>query len=335
MLCDDAKHQALVELGYADIFEPGPNGEHAIKKGPDGACSQLNEDGLCRIHAEHGERAKPLMCQRFPYVHVASDEHVFVTASFGCKSVREGTGAPLRTEQAAHLFAKDVSEADPSADTVYPLDDERDLTTTQLDDWIAALDLGEDVFDAMQALGGSSEGPISGEARYAFAMTLYGDILDMGSAWERLKGVFRLPKALDLRLRYHSRLLDREIDMARVMAHPGVLPAESHALLVRWMRSKLVGRAVFKDVPFALAGVTRMLLETDAAIYFARALADDRDITHDDVLHAVRQTELFIGHQRTTLALSRLDPRLPGFWRSAAVRADAARLFRSRSDHPA
>ncbi|MCP4806643.1 MAG: YkgJ family cysteine cluster protein [Proteobacteria bacterium] len=317
-------------------WEDGPRGSFVIPKKPGTtACEMLDDDGLCRIHKHFGEPAKPLICQRFPYAHVASDEHVFVTASFGCKSVREDTGAALDTAHAEHLFSKDVGEADPDSGTVYPLTADRDLTTAEFDAWIDDLALGDDLFEAMERLGGVATGPVSGEARYAFALTLYGDLLDVSSAWERLKGVFRLPRAMELSLVYQSRLLDCEVDMAEVMEHPGELPPESHRLLIRWMRSKLVGRAVFKDVPYAMAGITRLLLEVDAALFFSRALARGRAIEHADVLRAVRQTELFIAGQRTTLALSRLDPRLPGFWQSDAVRADAARLFTSRSAHPA
>lgn len=346
VLCDDTKKQALVALGYADIFEPGPQaGTWAIQKRLDGACSQLGDDGLCVIHAAHGEAAKPLMCQRFPYVHVASDEHVWVSASHGCKAVREGLGAALSAEQAERLFEKDLSEADPNSGTVYPIDDGLDWSTAELDAALDALEWGDDVFELMQRLGcwepraatrhgvlaafgaGPSSTSAEGEARYAFALTLYADLMDQGSVWSRLKGVFLLPRALEFRLRYRSRLIDTDIDMARVRKHAGALPPESHALLIRWLRGHVRGRRIFQDVPFATAGITRLLLQADAVLFFARALAVDRSIEHEDVLHALRQVELFIAHQRVTTALSKLDPRLPGFWRSAAVRRAAAALM--------
>ena len=332
VLCDDAKREALEQRGFEGIFEPGPHpGTHAIKKRDDGACSQLEEGGLCAIHAALGEEAKPLMCQRFPYVHVASDEHVWVSASFGCKAVREDAGPPLDPDQARRLFAKDLGEADPDAGTVYPIRPGLDWTTAELDQALAALDWGEDLFAAMRGLARFPDGaevePSPGEARYAFALTLYADLMDQGSVWSRLKGVVLLPKAMGWTLRYRSRLLDVDVDMQRVLEHPGALPPESHALLIRWLRGHVQGRRIFQDAPHATAGITRLLLQADAVLYFARALAIDRDIEHADVLHALRQVELFIAHQRVTTTLSKLDPRLPAFWASPGVRASAATLL--------
>ena len=332
VLCDQATKESLAALGYEEIFEPGPHeGTWAIVKGADGACSQLGSDGLCVIHAAHGEEAKPLMCQRFPYVHVASDEHVWVSASFGCEAVRQGLGEALDPEHARRLFAKDLCEADPDSGTIYPIEEGLNWTTAQLDEALEAFEWGSDVFEVMGRLAAfpnkATVPPSEGEARYAFALTLYADLMDQGSAWSRLKGVFLLPRALEFRLRYRSRLLDTDIDMAKVRSHPGLLPPESHALLVRWLRGHVQGRRVFQDAPCATAGITRLLLQADAVLYFARALAIEREIEHADVLLALRQVELFIAHQRVTTALSRLDPRLRAFWKSPGVRRAAALLL--------
>ncbi len=314
----------------------------SLRKGPDGGCVLLGEDGLCALHAAFGEDQKPLVCRRFPYQHVASDEQVWVTASFGCKGVREGGGAPLSSAHAAAVFAKDLGDATPGVGTLYPVAPGRDVSGAELESLIEGLVEamgGEDLFHAARVLAGfvGGGGPaaggacepmqLSGELRYAFALTLYSDILDQDSAWERLKGVLRLPRALEFRLRYDSRLLGRELDMADIARHPGHLPVESQALLIRWLRSKLRGRVIFRDVPTSASGVTRTLLQLDAVLYFSRAIAQDREIVHEDVLEALRLVEVFIAWQQVVNALAALDPRLRTFWASPEVARDAARLF--------
>jgi len=321
-----------VALGYEGIFEPGDaKGTWTIKKKANGACSQLGDDGLCVIHAAHGEQAKPLVCQRFPFVHVASDEHVWVSASYGSKAVSEGIGEPLKPEEAQRLFEKDLSEADPSSGTVYPMDEELRWTTEQLDQALEAFDWGSDLFAAMRRLAafptGSNADPAPSQANYAFVLTLYADLLDLSSILSRLRGVFVLPKALNFTLKYHSRFLGIDVDMAQVQAHPGTLPPESHELLIRWIRGNVRGRRIFKSVPFATAGITRLLLQADAVLYFARALAIGREIEHQDVLRALREVEFNISHQLLTTLLYRLDPRLPVFWQNRSICNSAAALL--------
>ncbi len=314
----------------------------ALRKRDQGACILLGEDRLCRLHAAFGEASKPLVCRRFPYQHVASAEQVWVTASFGSRGVREGGGQPLSAEHARAVFAKDIDEAEPGVGTRYPLRSGEDVTGDEVEACFEGLieQMGrDDVFQAASVLAGfvarrpAERGPrvgpmeLGGEVRYAFALTLYSDILDQESAWERLKGVFRLPRALEFRLTYDSRLLGRELDMARIARHAGTLPLESHQLLVRWLRGKLRGRVVFQDVDHAGAGVTRTLLQLAAALYLSRAQAQDREIVHEDTVLALRQVELFIAWQHVVKALAALDPRLRGFWSDPQVALDAARLF--------
>lgn len=63
---------------------------------PDGACVFLNEEGLCRIHAKHGEAAKPLACRVYPYALHPAGKKVAVSLRFSCPSVVANLGTPLK-----------------------------------------------------------------------------------------------------------------------------------------------------------------------------------------------------------------------------------------------
>lgn len=69
---------------------------------PDGACRFLDEKGLCRIHAKHGEAAKPLACRVYPYAFHPAGKTFAVSLRFSCPSVVANRGKPL-TEQAAGI----------------------------------------------------------------------------------------------------------------------------------------------------------------------------------------------------------------------------------------
>lgn len=71
-----------------------------LRQRPDGACIFLMEDGLCRIHKEHGFAEKPVACQLFPFVLVPDGRRTAAGISFACQSVRESRGAELRTHLA-------------------------------------------------------------------------------------------------------------------------------------------------------------------------------------------------------------------------------------------
>ncbi len=72
-------------------------GGHTFLRQKGGGCIFLMEDGLCRIHAEHGLKAKPLACQLFPFTITRDGPGLQVGMSFACPTVCESTGAELRT----------------------------------------------------------------------------------------------------------------------------------------------------------------------------------------------------------------------------------------------
>jgi len=78
----------------------------------DGACVFLDERGLCRIHAKHGEPSKPLACKVYPYaVHPAGPQKLAVSLRFSCPSVVQNLGPSVASQTAAigHLSCEIVA----------------------------------------------------------------------------------------------------------------------------------------------------------------------------------------------------------------------------------
>ncbi|MCB9743213.1 MAG: YkgJ family cysteine cluster protein [Alphaproteobacteria bacterium] len=357
MRAEDAEAIRALPLGEigreASAIKPAGAGLFKLAKAGDGRrCVMLDDDDLCALHKRFGEASKPTACRRFPYLTVASDEHVWATANYGCKAVQEHRGAPLseQSEALSALYAKDLSEADPGADTLYPMGPGKDLSTPQVDAAFEALieAMGDAFFPALRQLAafvsvchdpdadgvGEAEDArrepptqAAPEVRHAFALTIYQDLLDPFSVVDRVRGVWALPKLLGFEHRYHSRLLDRDVGMRQIAHHPGALPLKAERMMLRWLRSRLRARLVFKDVPHAAAGITRLILQADAVLYLARARAGETSITNEDALVALELVELYVAHQRVLTDLARLDPRLRAAWEDPAVARGAAQLF--------
>ncbi len=89
------------ELDGQPIFVPmGPpwRREYRLAHREDGSCIFLDEAGLCRIHAEFGEPAKPIACQLYPYMLVPTDKETRVSVRFSCPSVVKNLGRPVREQ---------------------------------------------------------------------------------------------------------------------------------------------------------------------------------------------------------------------------------------------
>lgn len=335
------------------LVRPLAKGLWALTKQPGSTrCVMLGDNGLCELHRHWGAAAKPQMCVRFPYLAVASAEAVWVTANFGCKAVQEGHGPPLPSdaEDLARTFAPELAAVREDADIGYPISEGHVLGGSELDALVAELcgALDDGLFPGLATLAAftantSDWAPhaalvppetvpqVSGDLRYALALTLYSDAVDSTRFWGRARGVIALPRMLTFSHRYTSRLVAVPIDMQAVFAHSGQVPGESQDLLLSWLRARLRGRQVLKDAPHFAAGTTRLMLQAAAVLYFARALATGRDITHADVLRALEGVELYIGNQQVVSTLAKLDPRLLRLWQDPAVAAGAAALFAPRT----
>ena len=99
-LLDEDVHK-LDEQGWAERLDVPPHTglgkKRVLNKRPDGACVFLQDDGLCRIHAEHGFDAKPITCQLYPFTHVHGDDRWLVAWRFDCPSVAASDGRSMGT----------------------------------------------------------------------------------------------------------------------------------------------------------------------------------------------------------------------------------------------
>ena len=105
----------LEEQSWDRILGESPivhfRGSPYLKRNDDGSCVFLKEDGLCRIHADHGFAAKPIACQVFPFNLAPGESKLRVGVNYLCRSVQENKGAELET----HLpdlrrFAEELPE---------------------------------------------------------------------------------------------------------------------------------------------------------------------------------------------------------------------------------
>ncbi|MFN7985813.1 MAG: hypothetical protein U0Q11_28550, partial [Vicinamibacterales bacterium] len=78
--------------------------------GDDGACPKLDrQDGLCRVHRDHGELALPDSCRHFPRRSLIDDRGTFVSLSHFCP-----TAAQLLLEHDAPLAIVEQPAAFPA-----------------------------------------------------------------------------------------------------------------------------------------------------------------------------------------------------------------------------
>jgi len=333
--------EARLEAGGRRLFLRR-GGAWALARDRDtGRCALLTEGDRCEPHERFGEAAKPAACRRFPFVSAPAAGALHVSASFGCSAVQEGRGAPLKNQTAAlrRAFAQEVAELDPDA---RPPEGAGPLKAM-------AGKLGKRLFPAMRRLaafaesapvipGGAYDGArpteplgLSGPARYAFALTVQSDALDTSRLMGRIQGVFTLPRLMGFVHVYRSLQLDEILAMGQIWRHPGVLPPESESLLLRFLRSRLRSRLALRRAPSLAAGVTRLLLEVDLALYFARGLAGEGPVTHAGVRRGLTLAERMNHPLWGGPDLSRHDPRLPELWSDPGVARAAAILFEPNS----
>jgi Fe-S-cluster containining protein len=72
---------------------------HTLEKGNDGRCAYLSDDKRCHLHIEQGSRAKPSMCQLFPYSFTVTPSSVIASLSFASSAVLFNTGELLQNQQ--------------------------------------------------------------------------------------------------------------------------------------------------------------------------------------------------------------------------------------------
>jgi hypothetical protein len=143
--------------------------------------------------------------------------------------------------------------------------------------------------------------------RFLFAATLFPDTLPVDSTanlgfLRRLTLVPRLMALSRLSGTYASRLLGRNVAIARVLDAPvgGGLEPEATALLKRYYRSRIWQRFPAGTRMPILAGIHQHILDLNAILFFARALAMDRPagrLAVDHVARALTLVEFHLSNQ--------------------------------------
>ena len=85
---DMAGKPAVVPVGRRDS-------RPRLNQTADGSCVFLMDNGYCRIHAEHGEAAKPWVCRMFPFQVIPVDKHLRVTMRRNCPTAAANAGRPI------------------------------------------------------------------------------------------------------------------------------------------------------------------------------------------------------------------------------------------------
>jgi lysine-N-methylase len=86
--------------------------EYRLAHRADGSCIFLDENGLCRIHGEFGERAKPIVCQFYPYMLAPTDQELRVSVRFSCPSAVKNLGRPVQNQlEDIKRYAKELIPA--------------------------------------------------------------------------------------------------------------------------------------------------------------------------------------------------------------------------------
>lgn len=85
--------------GQPVVIPHGSAGGFRLAQRADATCVFLNDQGLCRIHAELGFEAKPTICRVFPLQLIPQDKQMVLTLRRACPSSALDRGQPL----AGHL----------------------------------------------------------------------------------------------------------------------------------------------------------------------------------------------------------------------------------------
>jgi lysine-N-methylase len=196
-----------------------------LRQRDDGACVFLMDDGLCRIHKEHGFAEKPVACQLFPFVLVPNDRRTHIGISFACQSVRENRGAELRSHlEEVHRMSQGVPEtrlatAPPDlADAMRAKDSEVDALAQLLDRHLARGDLTmRDRFDGLAWVAASLGRAKLAEVRAKrFTELVQVLVTALPDELEHLPLEGALPKQMRLlRQAVYARLEDVQVNQAK------------------------------------------------------------------------------------------------------------------------
>lgn len=130
---DFGKYPQLAGRPFYHPPADGSAGHFDLAKGEGTRCLFLDTDGLCIIHKELGEAAKPQMCRQFPFISSRTWADERVSVNFGCPSVQAQRGKLLTQQrpEIAEIVPARGEPADPNA--LIPFDGRSSVTLTEND----------------------------------------------------------------------------------------------------------------------------------------------------------------------------------------------------------
>jgi lysine-N-methylase len=212
---------------------------------PDGACVFLNEQGLCRIHAKFGERAKPLPCQLYPYAFHPGGRKVAVSLRFSCPSVVANRGKPVEQQRDA-LKALEVQVVPARAETIGP----PPISPRTHVDWADFLRFVQALDDVI------AETPTPLTARLLQAMTLVRTISH--AKFDTVRGN---------RLAEFLQIVSGAVRAEGPSSEDAIMPGRAGRLQFRMLAAHYARRDTFEDTARGWRGRVRLF---KAALTFAR-----------------------------------------------------------------
>lgn len=258
------------------------SGRIFLTKREDGACTYLNEENLCSIHAQEGYAAKPWTCQTFPFHAEPTPDGIYIGLSYSCTAVAQQVGRSLEAHRADLTERFDGRMPEGAgwllwAETPLEWDRYRAIEARLARGLAERFDLG--LLQGAAALcqvvktGDWSlleASPALGPAVGRRADELLGGLLTLvetaGEPPERVEEVLR---AIASQGRYHSTPLEREVviqDMA------GTLP-DWYVPRTRQYLEHLLFRKTLLKSPNVLARACLLPLVSHAVRYFTLAAA--------------------------------------------------------------
>lgn len=136
------RFQQVQKEGYTPL--PVMNGVQQVGRREDASCVFL-VDNLCAIHSELGFKAKPQICQLFPFFNVNTPDGRYFSVSFACPAVLSNQGRPLEE----HIPSVEESLKE-DIQPPMPEDTEVPITETSSIAWEEYLELEKQLADCWE-----------------------------------------------------------------------------------------------------------------------------------------------------------------------------------------
>lgn len=148
----DDQETAMLEAMHDGLVDITEEGDRVITPKDDGTCMFLSTEGLCELHLQLGEAAKPASCKQFPFVLIETPTHLRGVTEHRCPCRTMGERAPITLD---HVRATCPGAPDRTLLTTIARDPETEITIDEYEALEApvleALARGEDPLEVLGA----------------------------------------------------------------------------------------------------------------------------------------------------------------------------------------